>query len=143
MRFRHLDIAPVLAHLRSEFSVIDILAWDHEPKQGAFGMLMRSTAGPRTPEPARRVGVSEVEFFGSRGKPSHAALVVRHYFHINAAIAYGTRPPTLVEAVGHVEQQGGEAEFLLAGHPDGGLISVSRAPLPFQSGLKPITWWGP
>ena len=31
---------------------------------------------------------------------------------------------------------------VLAGHPDGGLISVSRDRMSFHSG-DPITWWGP
>lgn len=66
--------------------------------------------------------------------------VLQYYFHVNST-AVG-RPLPLVAAVEFVESSGGEREFLLAGHPDGGLISVSRVQLPFQDGMKPITWWG-
>lgn len=142
MRFRHLDPAPVLAHLRAQLCLIDMLAWDHEPRQGAFGMLMRNNSPRKGPPPAERATAGDVEFFAQRGKPSHAGLVLRHYFHVNTT-APANRPLTLVEAVQHIEGEGDEAEFLLAGHPDGGLISVSRARLPFQSGLEPIYWWGP
>ena len=66
--------------------------------------------------------------------------MLRFFFHIGSSSDQPILP--LVEAVAHVENRGLAGEFLLAGHPDGGLVSVSRERLPFQSG-DPITWWGP
>ena len=66
--------------------------------------------------------------------------MLKHYFHINPTTV--GRPLAVDEAVQFVEAEGAPDEFLLAGHPDGGLVSVSTRPLPFQEGLKPITWWG-
>jgi len=140
MRFQHKDPAPVLAFLRDMPCTIEALRWDNEAPRGIFSMVGRA-APARAPESGRRVTVHEVEYFAGRGRnSSHAGLVLRYYFHINSTA--GPRPLTLLEAVPQVEDQGAPDEFLLAGHPDGGLISISRAPQPFQDGLEPITWWG-
>jgi hypothetical protein len=95
---------------------------------------------PRPANAARLGEVSDIEFIARRGGASHIGTVLRFYFHINSTNDEPILP--LVEAVAHVEQNGGESEFLLAGHPDGGLISVSRHRLAFQE-ANPITWWGP
>ncbi|HWA20728.1 MAG TPA: hypothetical protein VG757_17205 [Devosia sp.] len=83
-----------------------------------------------------------MEYIAGRGRDaSHASLVLSQYFHVNMS-ATG-RPLSLVDAVEFVEAEGTAGEFLLVGHPDGGLISVSRERLAFQVGFPPIDWWGP
>ncbi len=142
MRYFHKDIAPVMAHLEAQPCSIHILEWEREPLDGGFAFLPMMQKR-RPAHPARAATASEVASFGTRkNDPRQAALVLRHYFHINTSAPEG-RPLSLVEAVAHVESRALPGEFLLAGHPDGGLVSVSREPLPFQSGVSPITWWGP
>jgi hypothetical protein len=97
----------------------------------------------RPAHPARSVPLAEVEHFARRkGDPREAAQVLRYYFHVNSSAPEG-RPMSLVDAVAYVESNGAPDEALLAGHLEGGLVSVSRALQPFQDGLKPIAWWGP
>lgn len=139
MRFRHIDPALVVAHLRKTSPSILILDWERERKAGGIAGLL-NLQKPQPAGPAKPASIDDVDFIGKRGPPSHAGLVLRYYFHVNTT-ATG-RPLTLVEAVEYVEDQGTPGEYLIAGHPDGGLISVSRDRLPFQSG-DPITWWGP
>jgi hypothetical protein len=141
MRYQHKDTAPVLAYLRDMPCTIEALRWDNERRRSIFGFSGRAPAQLK-PEPARHATLSEVEYLGGRGRDaSHASLVVRFYFHINRAAGLGSL--TLEEAVAHVEDGGETSEFLLTGHPNGGLISVSKFSLPFQNDLEPITWWGP
>jgi hypothetical protein len=141
MRFVHKDIPAVLRYLEAEHCRILRLEWDREPLVGGFSFLP-TTRKRRAALPAVASTISEVEFFGGKGRgPEHAIIVLQHYFHMNSS-AVG-RPLALVEAVEHVEGSGEPGEFLLAGHPEGGLISVSRERLPLQQGLQPITWWGP
>lgn len=141
MRFRHVDPAPVLAHLRKTNAGIHLREWDRERKVGGIAGMLRMGKAAEPAGPAKPSGVADVEFIASRGKsPTHAATVLRFFFHINSTATDRILP--LVEAVEHVEGRGAGGEFLLAGHPDGGLISVSRERLPFQQG-DPITWWGP
>jgi hypothetical protein len=141
MRFLHSDIAPVLDHLERERCRIEMLEWEREPTDGGFAFLGFARKR-RAAHPARRVGTEEVAYFGRRGRdPTHAGTVLRHYFHVNST-ATG-RPLSLVEAVEQVEAAGAEDEFVLAGYPEGGLISVSRRLLGFQRGLAAIDWWGP
>ena len=141
MRFRHKDFAPVRSYLEREQCTILRLDWEREPVVGGFAMLP-TTLKRRAAFPAKPANIDEVAFFASRGDgPAHAITVLQHYFHVNSS-AVG-RPLALAEAVEHVEADGRADEFLLVGHPDGGLISVSRDRLPFQAGLEPITWWGP
>jgi len=139
MRFRHVDPSPVLEHLRATSPAILILDWERERKAGGIAGLL-NIQRPQPAGPARPAAVADVEFIAHRGPPSHAGVVLRFYFHLNST-AVG-RPLTLVEAVEHIESVGAPEEYALAGHPDGGLISVSRSRLTFQSG-DPITWWGP
>ena len=140
MRFMHKDIRPVLAHLAVSDARIMMLDWEREPIVGGFAMLP-NTLKRRAAYPAKPVSIGDVEFYGGRGNgPDHAITVLKHYFHINPTTV--GRPLALDEAVEFVEGEGAADEFLLAGHPDGGLISVSLQPLPFQQGMKPITWWG-
>lgn len=141
MRFRHKDIAPVIAWLHNQPCIIQRLEWEREPRAGGFAFLPQSIKRRAAHQPVT-VGPREVEYFAGRGADAtHASLVLAHYFHINSAMR--PRPLSLEEAVVFVEEEGTENEFLLAGHPDGGLVSVSRTRLPFQAGLEPITWWGP
>jgi hypothetical protein len=139
MRFRHVDPAPVIAYLRGTSPGILILDWERERKAGGIAGLL-NLQKPQPAGPARPASIEDVEFIARRGPPSHAGLVLRYYFHVNATAT--ARPLTLVEAVEHVEAQGAADEYVIAGHPDGGLISVSRDRMSFQSG-DPITWWGP
>lgn len=142
MRFRHLDASAVLAWLEREGSTIQVLEWERErPAGGVAGLLKLQK--PKSAGPALPAKLSDVAFIAGRGiNSSHAATVLRFYFHVNSTAAE-RRPLTLVEAVEHVEMAGEAAEFVLAGHPDGGLISVSRERMAFQEGLAPIDWWGP
>lgn len=139
MRFRHVDPSSIIAHMHTTSPVILILDWERERKAGGIVGLL-NLQKPQPAGPARSASIEDVEFIARRGPPSHAGLVLRHYFHVNAT-ATG-RPLTLVEAVEYVEAQGAADEYVLAGHPDGGLISVSRDRMSFQSG-DPISWWGP
>ena len=144
MRFRHTDPAAVLAYLRTAHPPILLLEWESERRAGGIAALLRLDK-PKPAAPAQPATLDEVAFIAGRGRgPSHAGVVLRYYFHVNSTAAPTTgRAFTLVEAVGHVENGGAPGEFLLAGHPEGGLISVSRAALPFQAGLTAIDWWGP
>lgn len=140
MRFRHLDPAPVLAFLERRPADIRLRDWDRERAPDGMAALLR-IGKTEAAAPARPADIADVAFIASRGRgPSHANTVLRAYFHINSSTDEPILP--LVEAVAHVEGRGTDGEFLLAGHPDGGLISVSHARLPFQVG-PPITWWGP
>ena len=141
MRVLHKDYAPVIAYLARESSSILMLEWESEPVSGGIALLGMQKR--RAAHPARSVAIADVEAFARRkSDPREAAQVLRYYFHVNSSAPEG-RPMSLVEAVAYVEGSGGPEEFLLAGHLEGGLVSVSRALLPFQDGLKPITWWGP
>ena len=140
MRFFHKNPAPVLAYLEQEHLPILMLDWEREPKVGGFALLP-TTIRRRAANPAQPVDVGQVAFIAGHGNgPRHAVTVLQFYFHVNSS-AVG-RPMPLTDAVEFVEGEGSEIEFLLAGHPDGGLVSVSRLQQPFQQGLEPITWWG-
>jgi hypothetical protein len=141
MRFRHLKIAPVLAFLEREQCAILKLDWEREPVTGGFAFLPQ-TLTRRKAAAGHPVTAADVAAFADpKGDFRYGAIVLRHYFHINGIAT--DRPLPLVEAVEYVEAEGGDREFLLAGHPDGGLVSVSRNRQPFHEGLEPITWWGP
>lgn len=140
MRFFHKNPAPVLSYLEQEHAPILMLDWEREPKVGGFAMLP-TTVRRRAANPARPVDASEVAFIAGHGKgPRHAVTVLQFYFHVNST-AVG-RPMPLTDAVEFVESEAADTEFLLAGHPDGGLVSVSKVRQPFQEGLDPISWWG-
>jgi hypothetical protein len=139
MRFRHADPEPVLAHLRSTPATILVREWDRERAQGGIAGMLRM-GKPQAARGAQPGKVSDVEFLARRHAPSEVAVVLRFFFHIGSTAEVEILP--LVEAVAHVEGKGTGSEFLLAGHPDGGLISVSRERQPFQQG-DPISWWGP
>jgi hypothetical protein len=139
MRFRHPDAAPVLAHLRGAPVTILVREWERDRAPGGLAGVLRMNK-PQTARPAQPAKVSEVEFIARRHSPSEIGVVLRFYFHIGSSCDEPILP--LVEAVAYVERYGISGEFLLAGHPDGGLISVSRERQPFQHG-EPITWWGP
>ena len=139
MRFRHADPEPVLASLRSAPATILVREWDRERAVGGIaGMLRRGK--PQPASAAQAAKVSEVAFIAQRHAPSEVGVVLRFYFHVGSSSDEPILP--LVDAVAHVEGRGTGTEFLLAGHPDGGLISISRERQPFQHG-EPITWWGP
>lgn len=140
MRFRHLDPAPVLDHLRRTPATILVREWDRERTAGGIAGLLRR-GKPQSARAAQPGQVSEVEFIARRHPPSDVAVVLRFFFHVGSSSDEPILP--LVEAVAHVEGTGTEGEFLIVGHPDGGLISVSRERQPFQQALDPITWWGP
>jgi hypothetical protein len=140
MRFQHKNIAPVRAWLEGHAPMIHQLEWEKEIVTGGYAFLP-STLKRRAAEPARPASIAEIVGFAKVGGPRQVTATLRFYFHINMSAVADPLP--LVEAVGFVEAEGGYEEFLLAGHPDGGLISVSRERLPFQDGLQPITWWGP
>lgn len=141
MRFRHIDPAPIIAFLRETSPAILVREWERERSVGGVGRLLGMASLPKAANAAQPGQISDVEFIAGRGKgPQHVGNVLRFYFHINSSSPEPILP--LVEAVAHVEGRAGAGEFLLAGHPDGGLISVSRERLPFQQG-EPITWWGP
>jgi hypothetical protein len=140
MRFRHLDPVPVLNYLRSTPATILVREWERQrTPAGIAGLLRRGK--PQMARPGQPGTVGEVEFIARRRPPSEVGVVLRFFFHVGSSSAEPILP--LVEAVAHVERVGAASEFLLAGHPDGGLISVSRESLSFQQGLEPITWWGP
>jgi hypothetical protein len=141
MRFRHPDPAPVLAHLKQNPAAILVREWERERAPGGIlGMLSRGKT--KAAGPAQPADIADVAFIAGRGHgPAHVGNVLRYFFHVASSTDEPILP--LVEAVAHVEARGTEGEFLLAGHPDGGLVSVSRGRLAFQDGLEPITWWGP
>jgi hypothetical protein len=139
MRFRHLDPEPVLTYLRGTKPPILVREWERDRSPGGLAGMLRM-ARPQAAGAAKPAGVDEVEFIARRHPPSGIAVVLRYYFHVGSTSAAPVLP--LIEAVDHVERNGVGGEVLLAGHPDGGLISVSRERLPFQQG-DPITWWGP
>lgn len=139
MRFFHTDIAPILAALAEGTHSIQSLEWELNPKtRSVFSLLGRE--GHRTARPAAPAGIDDVADLSRRRPPIRIAEVFHHYFHINRTLSLD--PAALTTAIQHVESAGAPDEFLLAGHPDGGLVSVSRDRLPFQQGLDPITWWG-
>jgi hypothetical protein len=139
MRFRHVDPGAVFAHLRENPSSILVREWDRERPTGGIASMLRM--GKPQPAGAARAGtIGEIEFIAGRHVLADIAVVLRFFFHIASSSDEPILP--LIEAVKHVEEHGKEREFLLAGHPDGGLVSVSRFRLPFQSG-EPIIWWGP
>jgi len=139
MRFRHVDPTPVIAFLRDNGSAILVREWDRERAAGGIAGMLRMSR-PQAAQGAQPGKISDVEFIANRHAPSNIGVVLRFFFHIASSSDQPILP--LVEAVAHVENRGLAGEFLLAGHPDGGLVSVSRERLPFQSG-EPITWWGP
>ena len=140
MRFRHLDPAPVLDHLRTTQAAILVREWDRERTPGGIAGLLRR-GKPQMARAAQPAKISEVEFIARRHPPSDVAVVLRFFFHVGSS---SDEPIlSLVDAVAHVERVGTANEFLLVGHPDGGLISVSRERQPFQQALDPITWRGP
>lgn len=139
MRFRHVDPEPVLAHLRTTAATIVVREWDRERTPGGVSGMLRM-GKPQAARAAQPSQVSEVEFMARRHAPSDVGVVLRFFFHVGSSVDVEILP--LVEAVAHVEGRGTGGEFLLTGHPDGGLISVSRERQPFQQG-EPITWWGP
>ena len=139
MRFRHVDPLPVLQFLRHGTSPILVREWERERGGGGISGLLRMSK-PQPAAPGRQGEIVDVEFIAGRRAPSEIGVVLRYYFHIGSTADEPILP--LVEAVAHIETRGAEDEFLLAGHPDGGLVSVSRGRLPFQQG-DPITWWGP
>lgn len=139
MRFRHTDPRPVLAFLRSDPSPILVREWDRERASGGIAGMLRM-GKPQAARAAQPSKTSEIEYLSGRHAPSNIGVVLRFFFHIASSTDEPILP--LIEAVAYVEDTGAPGEFLLAGHPDGGLISVSRDRLPFQQG-DPITWWGP
>jgi len=139
MRFRHVDATAVIAFLRDNQPAILVREWDRERAAGGIAGMLRMSK-PQAAQGAQSGTISDVEFIAGRHAPSNIGVVLRFFFHIGSSSDQPILP--LVEAVAHVENRGLAGEFLLAGHPDGGLVSVSRERLPFQSG-EPITWWGP
>jgi hypothetical protein len=140
MRFRHVDPTAVIAFLSDNRSAILMREWDRERAAGGIAGMLRMSR-PQAAQGARPGEISDVEFIAGRHAPSDIGVVLRFFFHIGSSSDQPVLP--LIEAVAHVENRGLAGEFLLAGHPDGGLVSVSRERLPFQQGLDPITWWGP
>lgn len=139
-RYMHRNVEPILRYLEAEQCPVLLMDWEREPVVGGFAMLP-STLRRRAANPPKPVGHAEVAFIAGHGSgPTHAATVLKYYFHVRPTTL--GRPLSLAEAVEHVEVAGAANEFLLAGHPNGGLISVSREPLPFEQGVEPITWWG-
>jgi hypothetical protein len=139
MRFFHKDVAPVLTALGQGTPVIQALEWELNPAMKSFfSLLGRETR--RAARPATPATILDVMEMSRRKPPMRISEVFQLYFHINRTLALD--PAALTSAIQHVESAGADDEYLLAGHPDGGLISVSRVRLPFQQGLDPITWWG-
>ncbi len=142
MRFLHKDFSPLRAYLASEPCEIRRLEWDLNPAtEGYFFLPWTIKRRPaHAPQPSSAADVEAC--FHYADIPENAGTAMEHYFHVNA-------PPSdhavsLSGAVEHVEAFGSPIEFILAGYPDGGIISVSRRMLPFQDGAEQIDgWWGP
>ena len=141
MRFLHKDFAPVRAWLAAGPADIRRLEWDLNPVDQGFAFLPW-TVKRRPARPPVTATPTEVETVFLRSEiAGEARATLDGYFHVNA-------PPTdravsLPAAVEHVEAFGGPEEFLLVGHPDGGMVSVSRRMLPFQDGTAQADGWGP
>lgn len=139
MRFFHKEVAPILQTLGRGSDRIQALEWELNPRTKSF-MSLLGTTKHRAAHPAKPATILDVEEMSKRKPPLRISEVFQHYFHVNRTLALD--PAALATAIQHVESAGALDEFLLAGHPDGGLVSVSRERLPFQQGLDPITWWG-
>ena len=140
MRHYHKDISAIREWLQTHNPSIHLLEWEREPVAGGIAFLPGMTRR-RAAEPAKPVAIGEVVDFAKIGGISHINKIMNHYFHV-AMSAVG-RPLSLVEAVQFVEAEGQDGEFLLAGHIEGGLVSVSRMALPFQAGVPLAKRWGP
>ena len=142
MRFFHSDYAPIAAWLASQPHDIRVLEWGLEPAPRGFGFLSWGDRPRRRAHPPRPSTAAEIaETYERSKRPDQAAIVLNTYFHLNAPPT--TRAVSLPGAVEHVEAFGGPNEILLVGHPDGGLVSVSRTFLPFQQDAEEAQGWGP
>ena len=142
MRFLHKDFAPIAAHLANQPCDIRLLEWEREPIERSGFAFLPWTRKRRPAHPPRLASAVEVKTcFDLTQRPDQAAAVLAGYFHVNAPPS--DRAVSLSGAVEHVEAFGGPVEFLLVGHPAGGLVSVSRTLLPFQEGAEEARGWGP
>lgn len=143
MRFFHKDFAPIAAWLASQPHDIRLLQWDLEPApRGPLAFFAGGGKSRQRAHPPRPSSAAEVaEIYERSQRADQAGLVLSVYFHLNAPPT--TRAVSLPAAVEHVEAFAGPDEILLVGHPDGGLVSVSRTFLPFQEGADEARGWGP
>lgn len=141
MRFLHEDYAPVAAWIEATAPTIHRLEWEREPIASGFPMFPFSVKRRQAHAPVE-VASNEIEATFRRGfVPEQAGTVLSLYFHLNRP-----RSDTIVSlsgAVEHVEAFGADDEILIVGYHDGGVISVSRSRMAFQTGLDEAGWWGP
>ena len=142
MRYLHKEFAPIRQHLEGGTPDIRRLEWELNPIVKGPLSIFDLKAKRRSAAPPSTASVADIKaIFDLSGDPLRAAAVLAGYFHVNAPPS--NRAVSLAAAIEHVEAYGGPDEFLLAGHPEGGVISVSRGPLPFQDGLEQIDSWAP
>ena len=147
VRYLHKDFSPIRAHLAAGPADVRRLEWELNPVVKDPFAVFALKPKRRAAAPPQAAGLEEIEaVFRQSSDTKAVGSVLAAYFHINAPPS--NRPVSLAAAIEHVEAFGAADEFLLAGHPEGGLVSVSRRPLPFQDGLEllrswaPDTWWG-
>jgi hypothetical protein len=143
MRFLHKDFGPLQQFLTTEPCELRRLEWDLHPMEAGSFAFLPWTVKRRPAQAPQPATLADIEAcFRYADRPENAGTALRHYFHVNAPAS--DHAVSLAGAVEHVEAFGGPAEFVLAGYPDGGIISASRRVLPFQTGAQRVDdWWGP
>jgi hypothetical protein len=141
MRFLHRDFGAIAAYLAANPSDIRAVEWELSPRIRDPFAIFALKPKTRSARPPRQASAREVgALFDQTQRVETAGAALGEYFHINAPPS--DRPVSLRAAIEHVEAFGAPGEFLVVGHPEGGVVSVSRRPLPFQEGLAEAKSWG-
>lgn len=142
MRFLHQDFVPIRQFLETQPADMRRLEWELNPATRDVFTLFTFAPKRRPAQPPRPASIDEIAAaFARSGRTMQAGTVLTEYFHVNAPPS--ERAVSLLAAIEHVEAFGQPTEFLLAGHPEGGIVSVSRYPLPFQDGVPEAKSWAP